>query len=471
MNLNNESETSWGQIDFAESVDSMPYMSTNINIYKSLKSATEKCYYFAPKNLLVCDSATYVRGNRLNGNKHQMRFEIEMWDEQLQSMVVNYLRSRASNTNDKTIQSCNVRVVPFEQVKLVTLGRYFGFNIPTDWTSVGQSPRVVSFLLICDTKSKVKELIQHVRQHRSYFRHFKLLLRLKQDTRRQPIVIRVEDILAGNMMATLRQRFRNQVLLAAEDEEKLVMESTTRVLAAETFSDLETAQEVETEIANKITKLISSREIICDERSEVWNSVLWNDDNYRPDKLAMCLNSTEDFYELDVMDNVKKMNLIFWDTLSARTAFLKLAANLNIDLSRTETQSSLEFGKFCDEIQKHVMWNGERFVPKPLNLTRIYLEQDIEKELKVRIDFLTTAINVPDIGDNSLVEQPVRRWNDEFLTNPIIDILNRRRFTSRPNNNVYLKTGKIIPNSKFYFKKYSFQYIFDYHYSFHRFYT
>ena len=185
----------------------------------------------------------------------------------------------------------------------------------------------------------------------------------------------------------------------------------------------------------------------------MWNSVLWNDDNYRPDKLAMCLNSTEDFYELDVMDNVKKMNLIFWDTLSARTAFLKLAANLNIDLSRTETQSSLEFGKFCDEIQKHVMWNGERFVPKPLNLTRIYLEQDHQKELKVRTDFLTTAIIVPDIGDNSLVEQPFRRWNDDFLTNRIIDILNRRRFTSRPNNDAYLKTSKTIPNSKLLFLK------------------
>ena len=366
----------------------------------------------------------------------------------MRATVVNYLRSRASNTNDPTIQSCNVRVVPFEQVKLVTLGRYFGFNIPpSDWSSIGQSPQGVSFLLICDTKSKAEELTRDVRQHRSYFRHFKLLLRLKQDTRKQPIVIRVEDILAGNMMTTLRQRFGNQVLLTADDEEKLVMESTTRVLA-ETFNS-ETAQIVETEIAEKITRLISSREFIIDERSEVWNSVLWNDDNYRPDKLANSLNLNEAYYELYVTDNVNKMNfpLDFEKTLLARTAFLKLAANSNIDLSNTESQSSLEFGKFCTEIKKHLDWNGERFVPKPLYLTRIYLEQEYQRVLKVRIDVLTIAIIVPDIGDNSLVEQPVRRWNDEFLTTPIVDLLSNRRYTNRLNN-VYLKTGKKNPYSK-----------------------
>ena len=446
MNLYDESETSWAQIDFAESVDSMSYMSSTINIYKTLMSETqtEERYYFAPKNLLVCDSATYEY-SKSSGWKHATRFTIEMWDEQMRATVVNYLRSRESNTNNPTIQHCNVRVIPFEEVKLVALD--FAYKMPTYWTSVGQSPQVVSLSLTCDSQSAAEELTRDVRQHRSYFRHFKLLLRLKQDTRKQPIVIRVEDILAGNMMTTLRQRFGNQVLLTADDEEKLVMESTTRVLA-ETFNS-ETAQIVETEIAEKITRLISSREFIIDERSEVWNSVLWNDDNYRPDKLANSLNLNEAYYELYVTDNVNKMNfpLDFEKTLLARTAFLKLAANSNIDLSNTESQSSLEFGKFCTEIKKHLDWNGERFVPKPLYLTRIYLEQEYQRVLKVRIDFLTIAIIVPDIGDNSLVEQPVRRWNDEFLTTPIVDLLSNRRYTNRLNN-VYLKTGKKNPYSK-----------------------
>ena len=159
MNLYDESETSWAQIDFAESVDSMSYMSSTINIYKTLMSETqtEERYYFAPKNLLVCDSATYEY-SKSSGWKHATRFTIEMWDEQMRATIVNYLRSRESNTNDPTIQSCNVRVVPFEQVKLVTLGRYFGFNIPpSDWSSIGQSPQGVSFLLISDTKSKASE--------------------------------------------------------------------------------------------------------------------------------------------------------------------------------------------------------------------------------------------------------------------------------------------------------------------------
>ena len=416
MNLNNENETSWAQIDIAERniVDSMPYMSFRISIYKSKVSATqtEGRYYYAPKYLLIHDSARYLQATRLNGNKHQMQFEIEMWDEQLQTMVVNYLRSRASNTNDPTIQSCNVRVVPFEQVKLVASEPCNGFKVPTDWALIGQSPQKVSFSLTCDSESIAKELIEDARQHPESFRHFKLLLRLNsQDARRQEIVIRIENILSGNMMATLRQRFRNQVLLTAENEEKLVKESTTQVLA-ETFSNLDTTQpQVETEISNKIASMIiSSRETISDEKSEMWNSVLWNDDNYRPDKLTTYLNKA-----YSKMDNEKKRDFLsnFEKTnkgnFSAKIGWLKIS-NADFDFSRTGSQKSSNFEKFCEEIKNHVQLTGEIFTPKPLtNLARINLvelkDSQSYREERVRVQYYTgilvTAINVRDTDQDA----------------------------------------------------------------------
>ena len=437
MNLNNENETSWAQIDIAERniVDSMPYMSFRISIYKSKVSATqtEGRYYYAPKHLLIHDSARYLQATRLNGFKHEMRFEIEMWDEQMQTMVVNYLRSRKSNTKDPTIQSCNVRVAPFEQVKLVASEPCNGFKVPTEWTLIGQSPQKVSFSLTCDSESIAKELIEDARQHPESFRHFKLLLRLNsQDARRQEIVIRIENILSGNMMATLRQRFRNQVLLTAENEEKLVKESTTRVLA-ETFSNLDTTQpQVETEISNKIASMIiSSRETISDEKSEMWNSVLWNDDNYRPDKLTTYLNKA-----YSKMDNEKKRDFknAFTNTnkvnFSAKLGSLKIG-NADFDFSRTGSQTSLNFQKFCTEIKDHLELTGEIFIPKPLtNLARINLVQlrDTQsyREERVRVQYYTgilaTAINVRDINENSdssgnadtSMQQPITIERDEF---------------------------------------------------------
>ena len=180
---------------------------------------------------------------------------------------------------------------------------------------------------------------------------------------KQKIVIRAEDIIAGNMMATLRRRFGNQILLTADDEEKLVMESTTRVLA---FNNLKSPQQIVEEVSNKIASLIiSSREPIYE---NMWGSVNWSD-NYRPDELANSLNRVYD--KLDEDKKIEFLTSFEHTTKEYLSAEIVKLGNLDITHS-TEIQSRLlEFVKLCEQCTRHVEWNGNKFTTKPLNLARI----------------------------------------------------------------------------------------------------
>ena len=136
------------------------------------------------------------------------------------------------------------------------------------------------------------------------------------------------------------------------------------------------------------------------------------------------------------MDNEKKRDFknAFTNTnkvnFSAKLGSLKIG-NADFDFSRTGSQTSLNFQKFCTEIKDHLELTGEIFIPKPLtNLARINLVQlrDTQsyREERVRVQYYTgilaTAINVRDINENSdssgnadtSTQQPIAIERDEF---------------------------------------------------------
>ncbi len=50
-----------------------------------------------------------------------------------------------------------------------------------------------------------------------------------------------------------------------------------------------------------------------------------------------------------------------------------IKANLALDFSRHESTSNEGLNKFYEESKDHVQWDGEKFVPKPMQLSRINL--------------------------------------------------------------------------------------------------
>ena len=110
------------------------------------------------------------------------------------------------------------------------------------------------------------------------------------------------------MVTKLMQRYGRQnkeVFLTANDEKKLLSESTSKVLV-ETFDDSDVvSSNSELEIYNiLIDLLISSRTTIKEQRDKMWDSVFWNNENYRPDKASKTMN---EFFKKKNNEHQKKL--------------------------------------------------------------------------------------------------------------------------------------------------------------------
>jgi hypothetical protein len=106
--------------------------------------------------------------------------------------------------------------------------------------------------------------------------------------------------------SVLERRLKNQIR-TTRDEKKLLTESTTNVLI-ETFDDSDdVSQNSESQVYNLLNNLlVSSRTNIKEQNDQMWDSVFWNDDNYRPDKTTQTMN---DIYKK--LDKEEKKHLNF----------------------------------------------------------------------------------------------------------------------------------------------------------------
>ena len=165
------------------------------------------------------------------------------------------------------------------------------------------------------------------------------------------------------------------------------------------------------------TMLGMVQEKIGSDSSKTWDSVFWNDDNTRPDKVAKTLNESYNKSDKETKDKMKESfsnstsnNTNVSVDVDAQTRFLKM---LNIKVkggysssnstSSSNSKDSEKYEKEMKEIADKVEWNGEKFVPKPMCLTRVNLStirnkqafQDKEIAVSYSTAFLDLKMNVP----------------------------------------------------------------------------
>jgi hypothetical protein len=95
------------------------------------------------------------------------------------------------------------------------------------------------------------------------------------------------------MVSTLLQKFgdKKEIFLTANDEKKMLAETATNI-RMDTFDDSEVGSpDTESQISNILKDLlVTSRTTIKDQSDKMWDSVFWNEENYRPDKTTKTLN-------------------------------------------------------------------------------------------------------------------------------------------------------------------------------------
>jgi hypothetical protein len=147
----------------------------------------------------------------------------------------------------------------------------------------------------------------------------------------------------------------------------------------------------------------------------MWDSVFWNDDNYRPDKTTKSLN--EIIFKLD-RETQKKLADLFlkaekqseenekriqhnydansWTDVDKISS--TISGKLAKDSDRVES-SKEDVEKLLQESKNHVEWDGEKFVPKSMQLSRINLgkfrDSQSFQDRNVRVRYTNAELSAP----------------------------------------------------------------------------
>ena len=135
----------------------------------------------------------------------------------------------------------------------------------------------------------------------------------------------------------------------------------------------------------------------------MWDSVFWNDDNYRPDKTVRIFNEVFSKIEKEqrniLGETFKNANKV---GVSGGGSYLKIfTANVaaNVDWNREGSINKEEFEKHYEENKDNIQWDGEKFVPKPMFLSRINLAnlRNIQsyQDKKVRVSYTSAILSIP----------------------------------------------------------------------------
>ena len=101
----------------------------------------------------------------------------------------------------------------------------------------------------------------------------------------------------------------------------------------------------------------------------MWESVFWDDDNYRPDKTTKTWN--EIYHKLDKEKQNKLTETFEKGPKFAVGLFDWL--KFEVDLTESGDFSSESIEKLIEESKETVIWEGTKFAPKPLSLSRVNL--------------------------------------------------------------------------------------------------
>ena len=400
-------ESSWSKLEISPvELGSMPYSNYAINIYghssNNLASTTndKKKFYYTPVARLDHSSATSSFNNVTQ--QPEMRFRVEMWNDAVQKEVVKFTSELIGYP---LLKSDQVRVLPMEKVMLFSRIQSTTYQMVKDWKQT-QTHRDLVFKIICYKIVDCDMLAKEMQTNPDQFDNFELKFSLStQKSERREAFIQIENVLNGKLMSKLDQKFPDQdsALLTAADELKLKAETTTNIIV-ETFDDSEiSSSESEQLIYRQLESLIDSSRVTIKEQSDkMWESVFWNDDNYRPDKTVRIFN--EIFSKIDkekrnvLGETFKNANKV---AVSGGGSYLNLfSANVatNVDWNREGSLTKEDFEKHYQENKDNIQWDGEKFIPKPMALSRVNLAKlrnnQSYKDKKVRVSYTSSMLTV-----------------------------------------------------------------------------
>ena len=233
------------------------------------------------------------------------------------------------------------------------------------------------------TSATCEKTTSIMRAHPEFFSGFRMQFKKQAKDTFSAITITANAISSGKFISHLHQQFpdKKEIYLTAEGEQQLLSEIVNNVVVRIIGDDalINPTSGIYEELQKR---LIDSTRIYNAVNASMWNSVFWEKDSYRPDRISEELNEIYDKADKDKKEAIKEAVASSHDTsVKAEVDYIGIVGvkaggshknSQNTDKSKEEAQH------FINEARARVEWKGERFVPKPIKLSKVNLAKIVD---------------------------------------------------------------------------------------------
>ena len=256
------------------------------------------------------------------------------------------------------------------------------FKLDDVWRPNIQMAKIITFKFGCKQEQDCKLLAEEMRQNPHKFNSFDVQYVVNgQKSARRELTITGEQISQGNLFTRLQNMNGGQGVderYLKSDDVKILAEETVSSIRASLVTDasyVDSGDEVS--LKDLLKKELEKQKVSSASFDKTkWNSTFWDPGYARPDKITEVLNKLkeENSTKTDTF-NETKMSEDKSHNTEATLSYSGFSGSGNYGESGSDSDSTTvqDVLDTLNEKDAHVEWEGEMFVTKPLNLSRINL--------------------------------------------------------------------------------------------------
>ena len=437
-NTLNASETTstWFQLQISPQVfGTINYENFKVSIFQHNNNekliVDKKRFYYSPI-LLLSSNSSVISFNYFK-NMEELRFKVEMWNDEIENLIIQNLKEK-----NISIESTQLSLLPIEQIKIEYPLHSSNYEVENKWVSYSNQPRFIEFKIKCQIKEDCKDLHNALIKTPYLFDDMEVYYSLESlKTKTKIFNIRGEHFIEGTLLSNFMQDSKENgyIYLQAKDFNSVISEISSSIIA-EVIEDNEYVdQKDEISLSGIIKNYLDVLKVTTENfNSQLWDSVFWQNENSRPDKIVSELNKLYEKSDNETKSSILKELENSQKTSGSASAGLKGfggsgSANHEKNLKSKDLKDI--FSRLIAERNLEIEIKGEIFVPKPMELFRINTQRLKDKQIvskkNIKITYvksvLKNKINIP----INLNRQSIDRIGYLELFNKKLERENRER--------------------------------------------
>ncbi|XP_055349264.1 uncharacterized protein LOC129596107 [Paramacrobiotus metropolitanus] len=330
----------------------VPYHGIGVPVFEKDNGSAPAEYFYSP--LLILQRNTVKPTQNRIQRVWQATFSVLMWDPKFTSIV----RDAITNATGMDASNATIQPLPIERIRLEVTDKQW-YEADTKWLPFTMQ-ETVQFTLKCADEASARELCSIIHEDTDSFLDTVMVRYMPKghSTVTKSIAVEADKLKDNDMLATMLEQFPDQdsIYLTPDDAKALVnkMSGTLRQAESNDLKNIDLTPLVKFLEAALEVQPLKKEDFVRD----LWDVLYWSNSTLRPDELAQKLNQI-----LGESDEAKKADIQKW--------FKSPVTTRNKLKDKDAADNDSELASLMPDARKYTEWNGQEFVPKPMDLVQI----------------------------------------------------------------------------------------------------